>query len=377
MVAHAGTVQVVTRSPRRVARALEQLLSRVERPSALIVFVSGPLSERLDGLAENLRGVARGVPTLVVPGDGVLTERGEIEHESAAAAVAWTGGSARLLAVTANDTDEACRLLAYRTGQTLEHAPCTAALMFTRALGLTQQTLEPLQRLGRAPSLFGGASTAPALLAIDADGEAKPSLAAALLLEGVPAPVVGSSLACRLVTQPLRITRANGFTVFELDGAPALDSLSQAGSQLVGEPLLLVALVAGPDEVPRPPIVLAVHGVDPARGGLILSDRAPEGAWLAFAAREAGAARADLERMLREVANQACGAAVRFGLYLNGRGRGTGLYGAADVDCRLIRARFGDLALAGFTSAFEFTATQGEATLQLSSGALALFTIPS
>jgi small ligand-binding sensory domain FIST len=179
------------------------------------------------------------------------------------------------------------------------------------------------------------------------------------------------------VSEPLRITRAHGSTVFELDGEPALDSLSQAGSQLVGEPLLLVALVASPDEPPRPPVLRAVQGVDPVRGGLILSDRVPEGAWVAFAAREAGAARADLERMLRDVATEARGAAVRFGLYFNGRGRGTGLYGASDVDCRLIRGRFRDLPLAGFTSAFEFVSAHGQTTLQLYSGALALFTIPS
>ncbi|MBN1607935.1 MAG: FIST C-terminal domain-containing protein [Polyangiaceae bacterium] len=377
MAVHAGTIQVATRSPRRVARAVDQLLSRVERPAALIVFVSGPLSQQLEGLAETLRGVAKGLPTLVVPGDGVLTERGEVEHESAAAAVAWRGGRARLLAVTATDTAEACRLLAYRTGQTLESSPCTAALVFTRGPGLTQQALEPLRCLGRAPPVFGGASTAVELLAIDAEGEAKVSSAAALLLQGTPAPIVGSSLACRLVSEPLRITRASGSTVFELDDEPALDALSQTGSRLVGEPLLLVALVAGPDEPPRPPVVRAVHGVDPVRGGLILSERVPEGTWLAFAVREAGAARADLQRMLRDVATEACGAAVRFGLYLNGRGRGTGLYGASDVDCRMIRARFGDLPLAGVTSAFEFVADHRQTTLQLCSGALALFTIPS
>jgi small ligand-binding sensory domain FIST len=377
MVVHAGTVQVVTRSPSRVARALDQLLGRVDRPAALIVFVSGPLSNQLEGLTDSLLRVAKGLPILVVPGDGVLTQRGEIERDGAAVAVAWTGGSARVLAATATDTDEACRLLAYRTGQTLEDSPCTAALLFTCGSGLTQHALEPLQRLDHTPPMFGGASTAPELLAIDPEGEARRSLAAALLLRGVPAPVVGSSLACRLVSQPLRITRAHGSTVYELDGEPALDALSQTGSHLVGEPLLLVALVAGPDEPPRGPILRAVQGVDPVRGGLILSDRAPEGAWLAFAAREAGAARADLERMLRDVASEACGAAVRFGLYFNGRARGTGLYGAPDVDCRLIRARFGDLPLAGFTSAFEFVVTHGQTTLQLCSGTLALFTLPS
>lgn len=352
-------------------------MSRVDRPAGLILFLSGPLSQQLDRLGEALVGVAKGVPMLVVPGDGVLTERGEVERESAAAAVAWTGGVTRVLAVRATETDEACRLLAYTAGRALEHQSCTAALVFTRGLGLTQQALEPLQRLPAAPPVFGGASTSPDLLTVDASGETKLASAAAFLLNGLAAPIVGSSLACRLVSAPLQITKAHGSTVLELDGEPALDALSQAGSRLVGEPLLLVALVPGPEEPPRASILRAVQGVDPIRGGLVLSDRAPEGAWLAFAAREASAARADLERMLRDVATEARGAAVRFALYVNGRGRGTGLYGSSDVDCRLIRGRFGDLPLAGFTSAFEFVALDGRVNLQLYSGALALFTIPS
>src|SRR6185503_13346600 len=85
----------------------------------------------------------------------------------------------------------------------------------------------------------------------------------------------------------------------------------------------------------RPDVLIrAVQGVDPVRRGLLVSDEVRPGMRLAFAVRDARAAREDLQAAVRELVREAHGAAPRFGIYLNCAGRGTSLYGQRDVDLK-------------------------------------------
>ena len=71
------------------------------------------------------------------------------------------------------------------------------------------------------------------------------------------------------------------------------------------------------------------------------------------------------------------GAAPRFGIYLNCAGRGSSLYGKRDVDLKILKARLGELPLAGMQSSFEVSEVGGKPSLQLYTGVLGLFTSPS
>jgi small ligand-binding sensory domain FIST len=125
-------------------------------------------------------------------------------------------------------------------------------------------------------------------------------------------------------------------------------------------------------------IVRPVRGIDPARRGVMVGPEVKPGMRLAFAVRDAAAARAGLEAAARTISQQALGAAPRFAIYLSCAGRGQGLYGAPDVEARLLRQRFGDLPIAGMHSAFEIVPWgPGEARLALYTGVLALFRSPS
>jgi small ligand-binding sensory domain FIST len=98
---------------------------------------------------------------------------------------------------------------------------------------------------------------------------------------------------------------------------------------------------------------------------------------MAFAVRDAAAARSDLEATTARMSRETAGAAPRFGVYVNCAGRGASLYGAQDVDTRVIRARFPDLPFAGMHSSFEIAPHAGAPALQLYTGVLTLFTVPS
>jgi small ligand-binding sensory domain FIST len=98
---------------------------------------------------------------------------------------------------------------------------------------------------------------------------------------------------------------------------------------------------------------------------------------MAFAVRDASAARADFEMRIREVARKAAGAAPRFGVCLNCAGRGVALYKNPDTDLRMLKARFGEIPWIGLFSSFEIAPHGDEPALQLYSGVVGLFTSPS
>jgi small ligand-binding sensory domain FIST len=74
---------------------------------------------------------------------------------------------------------------------------------------------------------------------------------------------------------------------------------------------------------------------------------------------------------------ETAGAQPAFGIYVSCAGRGASLYGAQDVDVRVIKHRFPELPLAGMHSSFEIAPHAGAPTLQLYTGVFALFTRPS
>jgi small ligand-binding sensory domain FIST len=194
---------------------------------------------------------------------------------------------------------------------------------------------------------------------------------------------------------PLKtISKTRGSMVLEIEGAPALEVLSSVADNLEDQPLVFVALAPplpsealrvdpslehAAERTPERPDVLirAVQGVDPVRRGLLVSDEVRPGMRLAFAVRDARAAREDLQTAVRELVREARGAAPRFGIYLNCAGRGTSLYGQRDVDLKILKARLGELPLAGMQSSFEVSEVFGKPALQLYTGVLGLFTAPS
>src|SRR5688572_12674776 len=108
----AASFAVKAQGAARVARGVAELLTRVSKPSGGIVFASATPSAELSELAQSIAAIAERVPFLVVSGTGVLTERGEIEDQPAAAAIVWSGGRSEVLAVGGSSADEVGEALA-------------------------------------------------------------------------------------------------------------------------------------------------------------------------------------------------------------------------------------------------------------------------
>lgn len=377
--------------PEKAARAYAQAVRRVTRPSGALVFAAGALGERLVELGRAVARAAPGLPVCLAAGAGVVSERGEVEGQAAATGIVWSGGHAQPFGVSANNAESVGSRLADAIRKAEGSSRSATALVFARPQGLAPHMLEPLSELRRTRVLGAGTVGNAPVLAIGVDGEVSAGLAGGMVLTGLTSPLVRASAACRLLMPLKVITKTRGSMVLEIEGAPALEVLSSVADNLQDQPLVFVALAPPLALTPRldptlddsqPPerpevLLRAVQGVDPVRRGLLVSDEVRPGMRIAFAVRDAKAAREDLTSAVRDVLREAHGAAPLFGIYLNCAGRGSGLYGQRDVDLKILRARLGELPLAGMQSSFEVSEVGGKPALQLYTGVLGLFTAPS
>ncbi|MDF3066910.1 MAG: hypothetical protein K0R38_2511 [Polyangiaceae bacterium] len=378
--------------PEKAARAYAQAARRVTRPSGAVVFAAGALGERLVELGRAVAHAVPGLPVCLAAGAGVLSERGEVEGQSAATGLIWSGGSAEPFSVTGQNAEAVGSQLSESIRQSESSGRNITALVFAKPNGLAPHVLEPLSDLRRT-RVFGAGTVGDApVLAIGADGQLHRGSAGGIVLRGIATPLVRASAACRLLMPLKVISKTRGSMVLEIEGAPALEVLSSVAGNLEDQPLVFVALAPplspeasardpalDPGRTPERPNVLlrAVQGVDPVRRGLLISDEVRPGMRLAFAVRDAKAAREDLQSAVRDVLREAHGAAPRFAIYINCAGRGSSLYGQRDVDLKILKARLGELPLAGMQSSFEVSEVGGKPSLQLYTGVLGLFTAPS
>jgi small ligand-binding sensory domain FIST len=383
MMRRAQSFEVRSSSPERVVAAFDAARADVPRSAAAIVFMSGALLDRQESVARFLSAKRIGFPVLLVGGSGVLSERGELEAETAATGLVWSGGTAEIGVLDVGDREEGLAealdgFLSGRRGR-------TAVALFVPPGGVTPRAVQTLA--GRAfgvPIFGGGAVGAPGVIAIGAGGELVSGRAIAMAINDFGVPRVRTTHCCRLLG-PLRpITRARGSLVLELGGEPALDVLTRAGATLQGQPLVFTVLGRqmqgiGPEgsdvDTARPELLVrGVQGIDPTARGLVVSEEAREGMLMTFGVRDARTAQADLERLVRELYRDIAGALPLSAIYVNCAGRGRNLYGRANVDTRILRERFGDIPVAGVQSAFEIAPYGDAQSLQLNSGVLALFT---
>jgi hypothetical protein len=384
MRATATSVLVRGESPARVVSSLRQAAAGLAvpgsnaRPAGGLVLVSGGMATKLEALAESLGRAELGFPMLLASGTGVLTDRGEVEGESAAAGLLWLGGVTDAWVASAPES-ELCLALGRELSARNTGARVETALVFVRPNAVQPHSVEALHGLKASRVLGAGTLPDSDVFAVAASGAVSRGAGGALTLRGLPLPISASSPACKLLMPLREISEVRGAMVLSIEGEPALEVLSTVAHALVDQPLVFVALSTEPAaDSARPALLLrAVQGVDPSRHGLIVSEEVKKGMRMAFAIRDASAARADFEMRIREIARESAGAAPRFGICLNCAGRGAALYKNPDTDLRMLKARFGDIPWVGLFSSFEIAPHGGEPALQLYTAVVGLFTSPS
>ncbi len=378
MRATATSLLVRGESPARLVNAVREASASLGLPAGGLVLVTGGFATKLEAIADSLGRAALGFPVMVASGAGVITDRGEVEGESAAAVLLWLGGAADAW-VRGEAGAELCLALSRELEARNPAGRAETALVFLRPNGVQPHTIEALHGLKTTRILGAGTLSDSDVFAIDGGGTVSKGAGGALTIRGLPRPLVTASPACKLLMPLREISEVRGSMVLSIEGEPALEVLSTVAHALVDQPLVFVALATehGVDSV-RPALLLrAVQGVDPSRHGLVVSEEVRAGMRLAFAVRDATAARADFEMRIRELSRESAGAAPRFGVCLNCAGRGVSLYKNPDTDLRMLKARFGEIPWIGLFSSFEIAPHGTEPALQLYTAVVGLFTSPS
>jgi small ligand-binding sensory domain FIST len=386
MGVNALSLLIDTNKPTEALRRIGAGLSRLDKPAGVIAFASGTLASCLQSLAQGLRRDFAELPGVFASSDGVFTEQGELENQDGMACLLLGG---KRLGVEVRDQAPTADLRGEGRGEMTPIAPkqqrgCPQMVLISSHLGSPSSAT-----LRSAPSTssrdwFGAvASSDGTIWGVGADRRTQSGAVGIVGFSGLEMPLLVGSPCCRLITEPLTVSRVEESTVLELQGVPALVALGQASSKLVDRSWIVVALTDDPSCVPttndgtpnlrfRP-----VRGVDPARGAILMTEPVGSGTKLAFAVRDDHAARRCLTDALRNNKHRLCGGAPRFGIYFDGLGRGRSLYGTANVDIGLIKQVLGEFPILGMRSAFELRGDVGLLGTQTLTGQLAVFNNPS
>jgi small ligand-binding sensory domain FIST len=184
----------------------------------------------------------------------------------------------------------------------------------------------------------------------------------------------GLTQGCVPIGPVRRIDEARDNVIMVIDGRPALQVFyDDIGPKLARDPRRLGATifaglpVAGSDTGDY--LVRNLMAIDPRQGWVVLGAEVAPGDQILFCRRDPDSARADLDRMLRQLQRRLPGP-PKAGIYVSCIARGAALFGEKGVEGGLIRETLGDFPLIGFFANGEISRDR----LYGHTGVLTLFT---
>ena len=235
-----------------------------------------------------------------------------------------------------------------------------------------------------APVVVGGLASGgrrPGVHRLFAGTDVLEEGAAAVALRGASMRTVVSQ-GCMPVGPEMVITDAEGSTVRELAGKPALEKLEEVVAALEPEEraLAVEGLLAGlvidentPDYGRGDFLVRSIHGGDHDTGSLIVGESVRVGQTMRFHVRDAGSADDDLREALRaaraDLGEVEPGAALVFSC----NGRGTRMFPGPDHDAEAIVEELGDIPAAGLFCNGEIGPVGGRSFLHGFTATMVLF----
>lgn len=373
----AGAGQAVAHDPFDAARqATEQALERTGRSKADLAFVfcADPDVEDPGTLGHVVAETAGGAMVVGCSAVSVIEGDDELEGDPAIAVLLVDGLQARSMLIDEEDPSRAAREVAVRLGG---EGVNKMLLALADPTGFHPALLPFISRhLPGVPIVGGGAAGHRTF--VMAQGGASSRGAALAMVESPSMPLVAISQGCRPLGPELRITRAQGNLVLELDGRPALEVLGEVvGTTLAGDleraaDIVFVGL-GNENGLGDGYVVRGIVGFEPDMGLIAVGDRVEVGQSMTFVLREGNAAREEHDRTVEGLARQLEGRRPAFGLYFDCAGRGRSLYGFPGIDIAYIRRHLGDFPLAGMFSAFELAPVRGANQLHMFCGVLAVW----
>jgi small ligand-binding sensory domain FIST len=211
------------------------------------------------------------------------------------------------------------------------------------------------------------------LLAGGAGDLGKSGLAGVMLAPDI-AVATGLSQGCVPIGPVRRIDEARDNVIMAIDGREALQVFyDDIGPELAKDPRRLGGVifaglpVSGSDTGDY--LVRNLMAIDPRHGWIVLGAEVAPGEQILFCRRDPDSARADLQRMLRQLKARLSGP-PKAGVYVSCIARGAALFGTKAVESGLIRDELGAFPLVGFFANGEISRDR----LYGHTGVLTLFT---
>lgn len=191
------------------------------------------------------------------------------------------------------------------------------------------------------------------------------------------------SQACMPIGPDMVVTKAEGSSVMELAGMPALEKLEEVVNDL--EPaeraLAVEGLMAGlvidentPDYERGNFLVRPIHGGDRESGALVLGENPRIGQTMRFHVRDARSADEDLRAALRAARDQMGGASPAGGLLFSCNGRGTRMFAEPNHDATAVAQELSDIPVAGLFCNGEIGPVRGRSFLHGHTATMVVFT---
>ena len=263
------------------------------------------------------------------------------------------------------DQPEELRAAAQQAG------PGALGVVFADPSAPIQRLLAALSREARTVRFAGGGVEAEGGLLLEDD--VVEAGAVGMIFPGPGRVTVAQSQ--KPIGAPLLVTRAEGRSLLELDGKPAVQALSKL-ADLPGISEGALAFVAlGVSPLPGEAfseddfLSVPLAGVDDDTGAIEVGSPIAEGHSVCFTLRDGMGARRILEQRLAGLRSPAL---PSWGVYFDCASRGTNLYGVEGLDLRLIEKSLGAFPLLSLRTSFELGPSSGGTGLHLFSGVLAL-----
>lgn len=352
-----------------------------------LVFATIPHAALYPRMLERIAEITRTRHVVGCSAMGIVTSDGEVEDEPAIAVLVLASDTVMATPFLIRSLRQQGGLAARRMSGMLANARSSRDLLMLFPDTLTLQAgpfLDGLRRTWPGVAAVGGGAsengTHMHTYQWCGTEVASDSVCGALFSGGVSR-AIGHTIACHPVADPLLVTRAEGNVIYELGGRPAYEVFTNLLREWAitdlrtAASMILLGFPCDPTQtclLPGEYYVRNIHGVDPHEGSLLAGSPVREGQVVSFTVRDAANARRDMENMVEELSRVCSGRPPGFGVYFNCCGRGTALYGHANVDLEIIRRQFGDLPVIGFFTYAEIGPTADGSCLHNYTGVLTL-----
>lgn len=369
--------------------AARAMLGGSDRPTLVVMFASPDLCAEADRLLATVHEALAPEHLIGSMGEAIIAEGLEIEEGPAL--VVW---AARLPGVELIPFRLVARPLGEGMGvlgwpDAITDAPPDSVgpvIMLADPFSFPADgLLTELQGERAAPVVVGGMASGgrrPGDHCLFAGTDVLLEGAVAVALTG-SATVTVVSQACMPIGPEMVVTAAEGSSVMELAGMPALEKLEEVVNAL--EPaeraLAVEGLMAGlvidentPDYERGNFLVRPIHGGDRDSGALVLGENPRIGQTMRFHVRDARSADEDLRAALRAARGQMGPASPAGALLFSCNGRGTRMFAEPNHDAEAVSQELSDIPVAGLFCNGEIGPVRGRSFLHGHTATMVVFT---